>query len=69
MVILLPFDGRKLCLLTANKSAYRIPKEKHIWCQEREWHKSIHAVKGAVQKETGSPNYFKFTREFKSAKI
>ena len=24
---------------------------------------------GAVQKETGSPNYFKFTREFKSAKI
>ena len=23
----------------------------------------------AVQKETGSPNYFKFTREFKSAKI
>ena len=26
-------------------------------------------LKGAVQKETGSPNYFKFTREFKSAKI
>ena len=26
-------------------------------------------AKGAVQKETGSPNYFKFTREFKSAKI
>ena len=25
--------------------------------------------KGAVQKEMGSPNYFKFTREFKSAKI
>ena len=24
---------------------------------------------GAVQKEMGSPNYFKFTREFKSAKI
>ena len=24
---------------------------------------------GAVQKETDSPNYFKFTREFKSAKI
>ena len=23
----------------------------------------------AVQKEMGSPNYFKFTREFKSAKI
>ena len=26
-------------------------------------------AKGAVQKEMGSPNYFKFTREFKSAKI
>lgn len=26
-------------------------------------------LKGAVQKEMGSPNYFKFTREFKSAKI
>ena len=26
-------------------------------------------MKGAVQKEMGSPNYFKFTREFKSAKI
>ena len=26
-------------------------------------------LNGAVQKETGSPNYFKFTREFKSAKI
>ena len=25
--------------------------------------------KGAVQKEMGSPNYFKFTRELKSAKI
>ena len=25
--------------------------------------------KGPVQKEMGSPNYFKFTREFKSAKI
>ncbi len=24
---------------------------------------------GAVQKEMGSPNYFKFTRELKSAKI
>ena len=24
---------------------------------------------GGVQKEMGSPNYFKFTREFKSAKI
>ena len=24
---------------------------------------------GAVQKEMGSPNYFKFTKEFKSAKI
>ena len=29
----------------------------------------ISLVFGAVQKETGSPNYFKFTREFKSAKI
>jgi len=27
------------------------------------------AKKGAVQKEMGSPNYFKFTSEFKSAKI
>ena len=26
-------------------------------------------IDGAVQKETGSPNYFKFTSEFKSAKI
>jgi len=26
-------------------------------------------LQGAVQKEMGSPNYFKFTREFKSAKI
>ena len=25
--------------------------------------------KGAVQKEMGSPDYFKFTRELKSAKI
>ena len=33
-------------------------------CKERD---SLQA--GAVQKETGSPNYFKFTREFKSAKI
>ena len=27
------------------------------------------AFVGAVQKEMGSPNYFEFTREFKSAKI
>ena len=27
------------------------------------------AAKGAVQKEMDSPNYFKFTSEFKSAKI
>ena len=27
------------------------------------------AEEGAVQKEMGSPNFFKFTREFKSAKI
>ena len=26
-------------------------------------------IGGAVQKEMGSPNYFKFTRELKSAKI
>ena len=26
-------------------------------------------AKGAVQKEMGSPNYFKFTSEFKSATI
>ncbi len=32
---------------------------------------TIHTTtsKGAVQKEMGSPNYFKFTRELKSAKI
>ena len=40
------------------------------------WHKGYlvgsspaPAMTGAVQKEMGSPNYFKFTREFKSAKI
>ena len=30
---------------------------------------SFSFVEGAVQKERGSPNYFKFTRELKSAKI
>lgn len=30
---------------------------------------SRYKKKGAVQKEMGSPNYFKFTRELKSAKI
>ena len=30
---------------------------------------SFPKFEGAVQKEMGSPNYFKFTREFKSAKI
>jgi hypothetical protein len=30
---------------------------------------NIKQKKGAVQKEMDSPNYFKFTSEFKSAKI
>ena len=33
------------------------------------WNYDAYHAQGAVQKEMGSPNYFKFTREFKSAKI
>ena len=41
------------------------PQAIYAWDRERR----LQAGKGAVQKEMGSPNYFKFTSEFKSAKI
>ena len=46
---------------------------KLVFLRVRFWRTALPAAGivtlGAVQKEMGSPNYFKFTREFKSAKI
>ena len=43
--------------------------QQHISVCPTEQNLPLPSKKGAVQKEMGSPNYFKFTRELKSAKI
>ena len=60
---------RKRKLLTFALSRIGIKSQNHctVYAWDRE--RRLQAGKGAVPKVWGSPNYFEFTREFKSAKI